>query len=104
MGLPYRMAFGVSTAFLPLCPPAFSPLTLRVKETYSHLSQDAGGGVYACVCSQVTDQEWTAALEKAGGDWLVASTATGAGLNCGSCRVYLQQTALAVVLPVLQPA
>ncbi len=81
-----------------------APLTTTEKENYSHLSQDEGLPVYACVCSQVTDRQWEEALAQAQGDWLAASVATGAGLNCGSCRVYLQQTSLEFRLPVLQPA
>lgn len=61
--------------------------------------------MYVCLCAQVTDAEWNAALDRAaleGKGWREASVDTGAGLGCGGCRLFLAQAAAArVALPVL---
>lgn len=56
--------------------------------------------MYICVCGQVSDREWSAALEAArtrGQGWHEAAEQVGAGVNCGSCRVELAATAANVL-------
>ena len=58
--------------------------------------------MYACLCAQVTDQQWNEALAQAGHDFHTASAQTGAGTGCGGCRLYLvEQSASLPGLAVL---
>lgn len=59
--------------------------------------------MYLCVCSSITEEEWKKALNKCNNNWIEASNITGAGLNCGSCRVLLQEESYKNIslLPVL---
>ena len=49
--------------------------------------------MYVCVCAQVSEAQWKSALEQCENDWLAASSATGAGLGCGGCRVFIRALA-----------
>lgn len=60
--------------------------------------------MYLCVCSSVTEEEWKKALKECNNNWIEASNMTGAGLTCGSCRIFLQEESYKSIsiLPVLE--
>lgn len=64
-----------------------------------------------CLCTGVTTDQFTQALQEHDLDWGRASFETGAGTCCGGCRHYLAQMAereqekmKLVALPVLAPS
>jgi bacterioferritin-associated ferredoxin len=44
-----------------------------------------------CLCTGVTSSQFSEALVKHNGDWIMASVDTGAGLCCGGCRHFIAQ-------------
>ena len=44
-----------------------------------------------CLCTGVTSAQFSEALAQHKGDWILASSETGAGMCCGGCRHFIAQ-------------